>query len=291
MPRIPSRAILAVTAVALGTSMASAQTLTELWRIGGFSMPESVSYDPATDSFYATNINSPDMSANGEGYVTKIGPDGAVVEERFATGLNAPKGTFVRDGILYVAGIEEVVEVSLATGEVTTRHAVPGAYFVNDVAVAYDGTVYATETMQGAIYAINDGSAMQLVTDPALAGANGIIVDGDRLLVATLGDISQGFENLQPSNVKAVSITTGEVTNYGSDEPVGMLDGIEPVSGGVVVTDNGGGRLVMIADDGTVTDLGSTGVGSADFEYVPDLDMVVVPLLSTGEVVAYALSR
>src|SRR5690606_36392540 len=147
-------------------------------------------------------------------------------EQRFATGVNAPKRTFVKDGTLYVAGIEEVVEIDLASGAVTTRHAIPGASFVNDVAVADDGSLYATETMQGAIYAIRDGAVSELVTDPALAGANGIVVDGSRLLVATLGDISQGFENVAPSNVKAVDIASGAVTDYGSAEPIGMLDGI-----------------------------------------------------------------
>ena len=289
---MPSRTaiVLPVIALALGTAPAAAQSLTELWRTPGFAMPESVSYDPGTDALYVTNINSPDMSANGEGYISKLSPDGTIVEERFATGLNAPKGTFVAGNTLYVAGIEEVVEIDLTSGEIGIRHAVPGASFVNDVAVAEDGTIYATETMQAAIYTISGGEVSQLVTDPALAGANGIVIDGGQLLVATLGDLSQGFENLTPSNVKAVDIASGAVTDYGSSEPIGMLDGIEHAEGGVLVTDNGGGRLLKLDADGTLTEVGMTGAGSADLEYVSASGLVVVPLLQGNEVVAFTYS-
>jgi sugar lactone lactonase YvrE len=268
-------------------SPAAAQSLTEAWRAAGFTMPESVSYDPSTNALYVSNINSPDMSANGQGYITQLGLDGSVMNERFAEGLNAPKGTFVAGSTLYVAGIEEVVEIDLSSGQVTTRHSIPGANFVNDLAVADDGTIYATETMQGAIYTIADGTATEFVADPALAGANGIVIDGNRLLVATLGDISGGFENLKPSNVKAVDIATKTITDFGSAEPVGGLDGIELVEGGVLVTDNSGGRLVKIAEDGTMIEIGQTGAGSADFEFVADQNLVVIPLLSSSEVVGF----
>lgn len=257
-------------ALLMGTvPVVSAQSIAEMWRTTDFAAPESVSFDAGTNALYVTNINSPDMSANGQGYVSQLSLDGSVMQEKFAEGLNAPKGTFVRDGKLYVAGVEEVVEIDLASGEVMTRHPVPGATFVNDVAVAEDGTIYATETMQGAIYRIKDGTVDQFVADPALAGANGIIIDGSRLIVATLGDLSGGFENLKPSNIKAVDLTTRAVADYGSIEPIGMLDGLEAVEGGVLVTDNGGGRLVKVAEDGTINEVGATGAGSADFGTFP----------------------
>jgi sugar lactone lactonase YvrE len=305
MPRSPSSKLLSkeftmlkhfvslTSALALGlcaVTVSHAQSLNEAWRATGFVMPESASYDPGTNALYVSNINSPDMSANGQGYITQLGLDGTVMKEKFAEGLNAPKGTFVAGTTLYVAGVEEVVEIDLSSGQVTARHAIPGATFVNDVAVAEDGTIYATETMQGAIYTIANGTATQFVADPALAGANGIAIDGSRLLVATLGDISGGFQNLKPSNVKAVDIATKAITDFGSAAPVGTLDGIELIEGGVLVTDNGGGRLVKVAEDGMATEIGQTGAGSADFELVQDQNLVVIPLLNTSEVVGFTLT-
>jgi hypothetical protein len=283
--------LLVVLAAGVSATPVTAQQLTEAWRTAGFMTPESVSYDAGTGAAYVSNINSPDMSANGQGYISKVGLDGTVIEERFAEGLDAPKGTFVRDGKLWVAGVEELVEIDLTTGDVVNRYAAPGATFLNDVAVAEDGTVYATETMQGAVYALSGGTLSQFLADPALAGANGIEVDGNALLVATLGDMSGGFENLKPSNVKRVDIATRAVTDYGSADPVGMLDGIEKIDGGVIVTDNGGGRVVMVSEAGMVDEVGATGGGSADFEYVPDQNLILVPNLQTNELVAYTWAR
>ncbi|RYG85822.1 MAG: gluconolaconase, partial [Alphaproteobacteria bacterium] len=166
-----------------------AAEFTELWRTGGFMMPESVSYDAASDALYVGNINSPDMSANGAGYISKVGLDGKVIEEKFADGLNAPKGTYIANGKLYVAGVEEIAVIDMATGEVIERLSAPGATFLNDLVVAEDGTIYATETLQGAIYTFSGGSSAQFVVDPALAGANGIVLEDGKLLVATLGDV------------------------------------------------------------------------------------------------------
>lgn len=285
-PSLATAAIAAATGFFLA-GPASAQALTEAWRTPGFVMPESVSYDPGTNALYVGNINSPDMSANGEGYISQVGLDGKVLKEKFATGLNAPKGTFVADGKLYVAGVEEIAVIDLASGEVTARWPAAGATFLNDLALADDGTLYATETMQGAIYAFKDGVSAQFVADPALAGANGIVISDGKLLVATLGDLSGGFENLKPSNVKSVDIATKAITDFGSATPIGMLDGIELVDGGVLVTDNGGGRLVLVANDGTLTEIGATGSGSADFEYVPSDGLVAVPITASGEVIGF----
>ncbi|NDV02456.1 SMP-30/gluconolactonase/LRE family protein [Pseudoroseicyclus tamaricis] len=269
---------------------ATAQELTEAWRTGGFMSPESVSYDAGTGTLFVTNINSPDMSANGEGYVSQLSMEGEVMNEQFVTGLNAPKGTLVADGMLYVAGVEELVAIDIAAGEVAERYSAPGAGFLNDVTQTEDGTIYVTETGQGAIYALQDGELTQVLADPMLAGANGIVADGNMLNVATMGDISGGFENLQPSNVKVVDTADMSVSDYASPEGVGALDGIEMMDGQVMVTDNMGGRLVSIAEDGTVTELASVGGGAADHEYIPEEGMVLIPNLQTGEVVAWQMN-
>ena len=76
------------------------QELTEAWRVGGFATPESVSYDPASQTLFVSNINSPDVGANGEGYIWQMSLEGDVISERFVEGLNAPEGTVIVDGTL-----------------------------------------------------------------------------------------------------------------------------------------------------------------------------------------------
>jgi sugar lactone lactonase YvrE len=277
--------------LAVNTVPALAQDYAEAWRQTGFVQPESASWDPGTGSLFVSNISSENFEPNGQGYISQLGPDGTVIKEKFVEGLDAPKGTDISDGKLYVAAVEALVEIDIASAAVTNTYPAPGATFLNDVAVAPDGKVYVTETMQGAIYVLENGTLSQFLADPQLAGANGIIVDGSTLLVATLGDMSGGFENMKPSNIKSVDIASKTVADYGSPDPIGGLDGIELMEQGVMVTDHPAGRLVQVKPDGAVVELAKPGVGAADFEYVPDRRLVVIPMLQSAEVVAYSTAQ
>jgi hypothetical protein len=86
-------------------------------------------------------------------------------------------------------------------------------------------------------------------------------------------------------------MSTKTVADYGSPAGIGGLDGIEPTEGGMMVTDNSGGRLLMVAPDGTVTVLVEPGNGAADHEYVPQESLVVIPMLNSGELIGYRVSR
>src|SRR5687767_4949201 len=91
---LPSAGILAVIVV----TTALGQDYAEAWRLTGFAAPESASYDPGTDTVFVSNINSPDFSANGMGYISQLSLEGKVIAEHFVDGLNVPAGTDVRDG-------------------------------------------------------------------------------------------------------------------------------------------------------------------------------------------------
>ena len=280
----------AAVALALAATTAHAE-YKEAWRASGFLMPESVAYDRSSGAFFVSNINSSQFQANGEGYVFQIDAAGKVVKEKFVAGLNAPKGIDIAGNRLFVAGIEELVEVSLPSGEIVQRYKAPGATFLNDVSVAPDGRVFVSETMQSAIYVLENGSLKEWLKDPKLAGANGVYISGNSLFVALLGDLSQGFQNVKPSNVKVVDLGTRAITDFGSAEPVGVLDGLEPMPGGssFVVTDNPGGRLIAVAPDGGQTVLAMPGPGAADHEIAADKKLVVIPMTRTSEVIGYTI--
>ncbi len=225
---------------------AAAAEYVEIWRTSGFKMPESAAFEPASGAFFISNINSPQFAPNGEGYVSLVDATGRIVTEKFVDGLNAPKGMDVAGNRLYVAGIEELVEIDIKTAFIVQRYKMPGAAFLNDVSVAPDGRVFVSETTQNALYVLEDGALKEWVKDASLAGINGVYVKGDTVYVALLGDISQGFQNVKPSNIKAIDLTSKTIRDYGSPNPVGVLDGLEPMPGGegFMVTDNPGGKLL-----------------------------------------------
>ena len=84
----------------------------------GLQHPESIISDGTF--LYATNIGESlaPMTKDGDGSVYKLSLDGKLLEQRFnKSPLNAPKGTAIVSGVLYVADIDRVVGIDCKTGE------------------------------------------------------------------------------------------------------------------------------------------------------------------------------
>ncbi len=80
----------------------------------GFATPESVEYYAAEDVYLVTNINGSPLEADGNGFISKLSPDGKFIDLKWIDGtkqgirLNAPKGAAINGNILYVADLDEV---------------------------------------------------------------------------------------------------------------------------------------------------------------------------------------
>ena len=78
--------------------------------------PESAYYDAASKSVFVSSINGQIAEKDGNGYISRLSPDGKVINAKWATGLNAPKGLRSVGGTLWVTDIDEVVGLEIATG-------------------------------------------------------------------------------------------------------------------------------------------------------------------------------
>lgn len=260
---------------------------TVVWKLDGFKGPESVALDRSTKTLYVSNYGADPMKKDGDGFISTITVDGHVTNRDWVSGLNGPKGMDISGSTLYVADIDQLVAIDTATGRISARYPVAGAQFLNDVVAAPDGRIFVSDTFAAAVYVLDHGTVSRFVQDPMLMGANGLIIDGDLLLVADLGDISQGFAKIKPGPVVKVDLATKEMSSYGADGPVGVLDGIElDGSGGVYVTDNPAGKLLDLKPGGTPTELATVGSGAADLEVVPDAGLVLIPVSPENTVVA-----
>jgi DNA-binding beta-propeller fold protein YncE len=275
-----------ILAGALAVSVASAAGLTEVWRASGFDLPESVSWDAKAKAFYVSNLGTDPVSKDGNGFISRLGPDGTVDVLKWVTGLDAPKGTEVVGDRLFVTDIDRLVEIDTVKGKIVKTYPVPGAKFLNDLAVAADGRIFISDTYGDAIFVFQNGAVSEWLRSSQLAGPNGLTIIGKRLIVANLGDLSGAKP--KPSNVKAVDLETKAITNFGTADPVGHLDGIEKDgAGGVFVTDNPGGRLLDIMPGKPAIEVAKLKPGAADLEYVPDGKLFVIPQMQQSEIVAY----
>jgi hypothetical protein len=74
-------------------------------------------------------------------------------------------------------------------------------------------------------------------------------------------------------------------------QPVGGIDGIElDGSGGLLVTDVLGQRLLRVGRTGEVAVLAKFTAGGADFGYLPARKLAIVPFLFSNSVAAYDLT-
>jgi sugar lactone lactonase YvrE len=138
----------AMTAAVLAQAPAgSGPTLNPLWNLtSGFQAPESAYYDAASKAIFVSSINGQILERDGNGYISRLTPDGEVVNAKWVTGLNAPKGLRSSGGTLWVSDIDEVVAVDISSGKITQRVKIDGAQFLNDLATGPDGTVYVSDS-------------------------------------------------------------------------------------------------------------------------------------------------
>jgi hypothetical protein len=269
-----------------------------LWTLtGDFASPESAYYHAQSKSVFVSSINGQILEKDGNGYISRLSPDGKMLSARWVTGLNAPKGIRSLGGTLWVTDIDEVVSIDVATAKVTARVKVDGAQFLNDLATAPDGTIYASDSNLARIYAVKDGKSSVFVEGADQVDIpNGLLVDGSRLVLGTIGagprgaGPGRGAAPPPSGHLYAFDIKTKQRTQLTKDA-VGGIDGIEPDGrGGLLITDVIGARLLHVPASGQARVLAKFPGGGADFGFIGSTHIAVVPFLNANSVSAYDLT-
>lgn len=238
-------ACLCVTGTVLGTDRASAQTPTLLWEAKGLAQPESVLHDPVTDVLYVSNINGAVMGKDGNGFISRIKPDGTILERSWATGLNSPTGMGLHERTLYVADVDRLVVLSAGSGSIEKTYKANGAIFLNDLVVAEDGTVFVSDTPMNTIWRLKDGVFEPWLTDDTLNGPNGLIIQDGKLVVASLGRLKSAGQEPETAGLFAIDVEDKAVTPL--SQPVGHLDGLGALKpGSYLATDWPEGALYKV---------------------------------------------
>ena len=251
---------------------ASVPSLEQVWIAEGFEAPEGIALAP-DGNYLVSNVRGEGSAKDGDGYVSKLSPDGDLIERYFAAKLNSPKGMAVKDGVLYVADMDEVVTFDAETGQGREAIKVPGAGMLNDMTVWGD-RVLVSDSANGTIIDVSGETPAVWLSDDRFGGINGLLGAGDRLLVATMAT----------GSLFSVS-ADGGITEIAS----GMenADGIGLVPGGGYLLSSWPGQIHYVGEDGTVTTLLDS---SADGILQNDLtefgDTVIVPNWSPGTVTA-----
>ena len=145
---------------------------------------------------------------DGNGRISLLTLQGVVVKTDWITGLNAPKGLRTTGGTLWAADIDEIVEIDISAAKVVKKHKVDGAKFLNDVATGPDGAVYVSDMALSRIYRVKDGKISIFAEGEDLEYPNGLLVDGDSLVLGGWGKPEADFSTKVPGRLLKIDLQT-----------------------------------------------------------------------------------
>jgi streptogramin lyase len=137
----------------------------------------------------------------------------------------------------------------LKTGKPKATYPFEGGGLCNDIAVARDGTTYATDTRGGRILTLKPGANALTVwaSDPKWVGIDG---------VALLGDGNVLFNNVRQNQLVRVAVkpdgSAGAATLLELSQPIDGPDGMRTLpDGDIILTENRSGKIdiVQVAGD------------------------------------------
>jgi len=238
-------------------------------------MPEGHAYDPRRDRFLLSSGSqrkvvaidrqgrAADLTLSGQdGLLAVLGMKVDVARDWvWVASTHAP---FMADPSPEARGRSTIHAFDLATGE--TRAAVPylrAPSLLNDLDLAADGTVYATDSHSGAVIAVRDGELRDVLPPGSFEGPNGLALapGGEQLYVADFRGLHR------------VALASGAITSLRPPpgaRTLGGIDGLYFHDGALIGVQNilGRGRVwrLPVAADGTLAAAEILETGRADYQ-------------------------
>jgi hypothetical protein len=109
------------------------------------------------------------------------------------------------------------------------------------------------------------------------------IIDGSRLLVGCSGDPA----------LKAVDLKTKQVSILAKLYPGAIMDGLQPFGDGRILFSDFNGHLFLLENTGQYREILNTTTiqaNLADFEWIPEKKLLIIPGLYSNQLVAYRLA-
>jgi hypothetical protein len=256
-----------------------------------FLTSESVLYDPKRQILYVSNFDSrfKKNATNPEdftGYISKVKLNGEIENLKWITGLHAPAGLNIYQDKLYTVERTNLVEIDIESGKILKRYPIPGCDFPNDIAVDSTGNIYISDTspsshIDSRIYKFKNGKFEVWLNSDEIIRANGLFMHENHLIVGNSGDGC--LKSVDPVNKKITKIAC-----LGAR----ILDGIRVDNQGNFLISHWEGQTYLVSPAGQVVEILDTmpaKVNSADFEFIKEKNLLLIPTFTDNRVMAYRL--
>ncbi|OJU08003.1 MAG: gluconolaconase [Caulobacterales bacterium 68-7] len=259
---------------------------------GALVSTESCSYDPTRNLILAPGRGANQTQAQNDAFVALINHDGSVHTPKWigfnrnGLTLNEPYGSDVMNGKLYLADRDggttptepsvSVIRIfDLATGAPVGEIKSPEAPWINDIAVAKDGTIYGSQTGSPTgtppmrVYKITpDGKTSVFLEAPIVKSPNGVAIDNDGNIVV----LNMATDEILTVSPAGQVLKTEHAAMPGNDGIVIMKDGTKYTSS----VQRGGVSKIA---PGKPAELIASGIpAAASMCYDPVANQLVIPM-------------
>jgi len=271
--------------ILLSLCLYSQFTIEPQWASGKiFKIPESVLYDEENDCLYVSNINGNPGEKDGNGFISKLKTDGTIIELHLIDGLDAPKGSAVWNGKLYVSDIDKLVKIDISQRKMIQRIPIKGAVFLNDVAADNFGNIYISDSSgkHGAVYKYDGEEASLWLGSDKVKSPNGLFCTDDTLFIGNGGTGQILSASLRDKSIK-ISAEVGS-----------NIDGLIGLSADEFLVSDWTGTTSIVNSQNEKTVLLETtdkNINAADLSFVPSEQLVIIPTFNDDRVIAYKLNK
>ena len=241
-------------------------------------VPESVKYYEAGNCLFVSNVAGKPSDKDGNGFISKLSLKGELIDLKWVEGLDAPKGMAIKDGILYVSNINELVLIDIEKAKIIKRIAQPKATFLNDVTITNKGDVLVSDSGTSTVFILKNNKLAVWLFNADLGRLNGLYAEDDYVLLGT------------SSSIIKVDVATKQYTVF--LETGAQVDGLEADGkGGYYYTFWRGEMYYYLPGKAPVQLLKTVedDVQSADIGFIPETQEVLVPTFFSNTVVSYVM--
>ena len=207
----------------------------------GFASPESIYGNK--HGIFVSNVGKEllPLEKDNDGFISKLDSNGNVIEKKFISNLNAPKGMNSIDDILYVADIDTIKGFDLNNKKEVFNLPIKNAVFLNAIEILDNNTLLVSDTGTGIIHVIdidNNKYDTFVKLDSKFAGPNGLLLDKDNNRL-----IAVGYDPNGKAKGSIVSIDLKSKKQVALSEPLGALDGVVFAKNGDLLVSDWGENL------------------------------------------------
>ncbi len=245
-----------------------------------FKTPESVKYDKTNNILYVANINGKPSEKDGNGFISKLNIDGEIIDLKWITEIDAPKGMGIFADKLYVTDIDELVEISIPEGKIIQKFLAKDAEFLNDIDIDKNGNVYVSDMATGKIWILQNNNFKLWLQSDEIVGPNGLYCKNDNLLIGT------------KTKILSVNLISKKINTL--IENTGSVDGLEFVGDNNYLFSDWSGHVYIAKAGGEKKLLLNTAdqkINAADIEFIRDKQLLLIPTFYHQTVSFYKLVK